>query len=92
MVALDRSECDDGFDSDGQPGHDHHLHGNGYGGERLPGYRNGDSDGGFCALRDADGHVECIFCLCGHCLCYSDPDGERLEPDGGHHSECPDGL
>ena len=78
LVAFNGTECDDGRDGDSNINNDDDLHGDGYGSERLPGYRNGDSDGGFCALRDVDGHVECIFCLCGNCLCNTDPDGERL--------------
>jgi hypothetical protein len=92
LVSFDRSECDDGFDSNGQPGHDHHLHGNGYGSEWLPGYRNGNSDGSGTTDHYIDGFTECVFCLCGNCLCNTDPDGERLEPDGEHHGECPNGL
>jgi hypothetical protein len=92
LVALDGSECDDGRDGDSYINNNDYLHGNGYGGERLSGYRNGNGDGSGTTHHYIDGFTERVFCLCGFSLCNADFDGERLQPDGGHHGECPDGL
>ena len=92
MDSVDGPECDDGSCGDSDADGYNDLHGDGHGCERMSGYGDGNGDGWCTAFDHIDRHLECVFILRGHGICDPDLVGERLEPDGGHHGECSDGL